>query len=339
MDSIFKEAEEFNRSYDILLTKFLNSNFKILTEDTNENAVDSLSTAFNNFKTFTHKIKIWRKEFDLKMKVSKASLKSKKNVDFILKTLYHLPPNTKITFPDFIAIATDARYFYKQVNILADKIFNYDASEYVKSPKVVKTICKIDSLCDEYHQIMIDHIDHAKEITIREAISTISEMYYNTKSYYDFNGGNIYIFYRIAEHINGMAPKVEDFLRKYASDKDDENGEKNLRELIETIKKFAEIMKSEYLFSDDMLSIMNNYLDSMYNFLTEKFYTDKPIQAMKGEIKNWDKYIDKINLLDAKHRTGELDNETSELFRHYGNIIRSNRYKNSIQKSNEGGTS
>ena len=332
MDSIFKEAEEFNRSYDILLTKFLNSNFKILTEDTNENAVDSLSTAFKNFKTFTHKIKIWRKEFNLKMKVNKASLKSKKNVDFILKTLYHLPPNTKITFPDFMAIVTDARNFYKQVYTLADKIFEYDVIDWVKTPKVVKTIYKIDDLCNQYHKLMIDNINRKKQITVREAITIISEMFYDTKSYYDFNGEQVAIFYRIAGHINAMAPKIEDFMRKYASDKDDENGEENLRKLIETIKKFAEMMESEYLFSDEMSIKMNDYIQSVYHLLNIKFFSNKPIEDMPGELKNWNKYIDKINLLDAKHRTGELNNGATELLAQYAYLKNSDTYKKSLEK-------
>ena len=317
MDSIFKEAGEFNRTYDILLTKFLDSNFKILTEDTDENAVDSLSTAFKNFKTFTHKIKIWRKEFDLKMKVGRTSLKSKKNVDFILKTLYHLPPNTKITFPDFIGIVTDARNFYKQVYTLADKIFEYDVIEWVKTPKVAKTICKIDDLCNQYHKLMIDNINRKKQITVREAITIITEMFYNTKSYYDFNGEQVAIFYRIAGHINAMAPKIEDFMRKYAYDRDDEGAEENLRELIETIKKFAEMMESEYLFSDEMTIKINNYIYSVYHLLNVKYFSNKPIEDMSSELKNWNKYMDKINLLNAKHRTGELDNETSELLAQY----------------------
>ena len=141
-----------------------------------------------------------------------------------------------------------------------------------------------------------------------------------------------------------MAPKIEDFMRKYAYDRDDEGAEENIRELIETIKKFAEMMESEYLFSDDITIKMNEYIQSVYHLLSKKFYSDKPIEAMSNELKDWNKYMAKITLLDAKHRTGELDNGTSELLDQYARIKNSDVYKKSVEKiknnlKNKGGLS
>lgn len=329
MDSIFKEAGEFNRTYDILLTKFLDSNFKILTEDTDENAVDSLSTAFKNFKTFTHKFTIWQKEFNFRMKIARTNIKTKNNVNFILKILYHLPPETKIKFPNLIAIAADAKDFYKRIDKIANELFRYNMYDWIDSTKAIDMIYKMDDLCEEYRELIDRNFNQKREITVREAFTIVTEIFYDPLSYFDFNAKYIHVFTRISEYINKIAPKIENYCRTSERLKNNIDG---INKMIELLKYLSNLMKNEYLFSDTVWLGINDSIHELSDILSNSSYTDKSLKMKKGELKNWDKYTDRVYLLDAKHRSGELDNESRDLLKHYWKTTQTDEFKKAMEK-------